>query len=489
MGYDDMFIFDMIKHERLPTIRIKKVELNNFKSVEHGEIVFNCGRSFIPYGTESDILGVYGQNGSGKTALIEALSILRQLMVGSSVGSEYADCVYINAEYAELKFWFDLQYLDGEVREVLYSFHMKRVKLSEDEISVRMRNYPDDAVLPDSLWKVCVFNEQLTMSWTDEDGTYKKSQKIIDTSTENTPFGPATKRKHFFSGKKDTLALEISKSKAYDNSQSFIFREETLKIFSSTGIYSVFYQVILELSYFSRLYFYVIDTKSTGFIRLNFAIPVYTRTRPFFFKARQTDTLTNSEYDEANFYISGISAVLNQLVPGLTISLKKLGTETIGNEEDGNIVSLVAYRDGLELPLRDESDGVRKIISVLSLISAAFASKSCTVAIDEFDAGIYEYLLGEILEIFEEEGKGQFIFTSHNLRPLEVIDKKYLYFTTTNPRNRFIRLKGIGSCNNLRDVYFREILMNEQAERIYNKTKRHRIITALVKAGSEEAML
>lgn len=50
----------------LPTVRIKKVVLDNFKSVGHGMITFNCGREFIPCDTESDILGIYGQNGSGK---------------------------------------------------------------------------------------------------------------------------------------------------------------------------------------------------------------------------------------------------------------------------------------------------------------------------------------------------------------------------------------------------------------------------------------
>ena len=144
---------------------------------------------------------------------------------------------------------------------------------------------------------------------------------------------------------------------------------------------------------------------------------------------------------------------------------------------------LVAYRDGKELPLRDESDGVRKIISVLSLITAAFNEESVTVAIDEFDAGIFEYLLGEILQAMEESGKGQFIFTSHNLRPLEVIDKKFIYFTTANPQNRYIRLKNVAVTNNLRDMYFREILLNEQAEKIYNRTKRFKIISALKKAG------
>lgn len=181
--------------------------------------------------------------------------------------------------------------------------------------------------------------------------------------------------------------------------------------------------------------------------------------------------------------ISSISFVLNQLVPGLTIDVKKLSDTLSKNGEAAAVIMLVAYRDGKELPLRDESDGVRKIISVLSLITAAFNEQSVTVAIDEFDAGIFEYLLGEILQALEESGKGQFIFTSHNLRPLEVINKKFLYFTTTNPQNRYIRLKNIAATNNLRDTYFREILLNEQEEEIYNRTKRFKIVAALKKAG------
>ena len=148
------------------------------------------------------------------------------------------------------------------------------------------------------------------------------------------------------------------------------------------------------------------------------------------------------------------------------------------------MAELVAYREGEELPLRDESDGVRKIISVLSLIVAAYNDRSFTLAIDEFDAGVFEYLLGEILQTFEESGKGQFIFTSHNLRPLEVINKKFLAFTTTNPENRYFRLKNIAATNNLRDTYFREIILGEQEEQVYNKTKRFKIAAAMRKARS-----
>lgn len=148
----------------------------------------------------------------------------------------------------------------------------------------------------------------------------------------------------------------------------------------------------------------------------------------------------------------------------------------------------MAKRGNTELPLRAESDGIRKIITELSLIIAAYNQPSVTVAIDEFDAGIFEYLLGEILQIIEESGKGQFIFTSHNLRPLEVIDKKFLYFTTTNPKKRFIHLKGIRDTHNLRDTYFREIIVGEQPEEIYSKTKRFKIVDALRKIGISERL-
>ena len=38
----------------LPTVRIQKIELENFKSIRYGEVVFNCGRKAVPQDTEPD---------------------------------------------------------------------------------------------------------------------------------------------------------------------------------------------------------------------------------------------------------------------------------------------------------------------------------------------------------------------------------------------------------------------------------------------------
>jgi hypothetical protein len=481
----DFFLTD--SHAKiLPTVRIKKVELKNFKSVKHGEILLNCGKQYVPYGSKSDILGVYGQNGSGKTSLIEALSILEMLMAGASVPDVYADCISIDELISNLTFTFDLQYQSGEIRELEYAFAMDKIELSQEEIQERYKDAPKDYPIPADNYRVHVFNEILKLSW-DEAGKRKIKQTIVDTSAENMPFGPSTKLEAFVGkDRKAVLDLEINKKLTADKSRSFIFSKKTLQVFKDSDMYSIFYQVLLEMRYFATLYFFVIDTKSSGLICLNFNLPIYTRTGVLRFDVRRPEIFSNATFDYFNMSLSGVSAVLTQLVPGLTIGFKKI-SETLTKDGDAGCVAMpVAYHNGIEIPLRDESDGVRKIISVLSLIIAAYNDQSFTLAIDEFDSGIFEYLLGEILQTFEESGKGQFIFTSHNLRPLEVIDKKFLVFTTTNPEKRYYRLKSISSTNNLRDTYFREIILGEQEEELYKKTKRFKIEAAMKKAGVVE---
>lgn len=112
-----------------------------------------------------------------------------------------------------------------------------------------------------------------------------------------------------------------------------------------------------------------------------------------------------------------------------------------------------------------------------------YNSASITVAVDELDSGVFEYLLGEILRIISEKGKGQLIFTSHNLRPLETLDKGFVAFTTTNPENRYIRLTNVKTNNNLRDFYYRDIILGEQDEPLYERTNNSEIALAFIEAG------
>ena len=468
------------REKNKPIIRIKKVVLKDFKNVRYGEITLNCSQQSSSYDADSDILGVYGQNGSGKTSLIEAIGILRSCMSGLKVHEEYADCIAIDKEQAELVFVFGLQYPDGKIREATYSFCMTRKEATIEEIQEKYKDAPNGFEVPESEQKVIIFNEKIHLLWEES----SKKQLIIDTSPKEKTFIPDTKRKVLTGGMKVAgTFLEVKKQLAYNSSLSFIFMKDVLQCFKDNEEAGSISQVLFELNSYAQHFLYVVDTKSSGLIRLNYALPIYLKTGRIRLSTKSSMSFTEHYFAIVKNIIGEISLVLSQLVPGLSIGLKKLSDTLSKNGEPGVICMLVAIRDGKELPLKAESDGVRKIISILYLIVAAFNEPSVTVAIDEFDAGIFEYLLGEILQAIEESGKGQFIFTSHNLRPLEVINEKFLYFTTTNPQNRYIRLKNIAETDNLRYAYFREIIMSEQEEEVYNRTKRFKIIAALKKAG------
>ena len=106
-----------------------------------------------------------------------------------------------------------------------------------------------------------------------------------------------------------------------------------------------------------------------------------------------------------------------------------------------------------------------------------------TLAIDELDSNIYEHLLGELLRIMQDSGQGQLIFTSHNLRPLEVLDPSSAIFTTTNPQKRYIRPFNIKSSDNLRLHYLWNITLGSDSEELCQEINRIEIAHAMRKAG------
>ena len=178
-----------------------------------------------------------------------------------------------------------------------------------------------------------------------------------------------------------------------------------------------------------------------------------------------------------------MNIVLTALIPDLTISVKVIGTELAQDGSSIKTIELVSHKNSEDIPLRYESEGIKKIISILQLLIVVYNQPSITVAIDELDAGIFEYLLGELMQILDRNGKGQVIFTSHNLRPLEMLNKNSLYFTTTNPYNRYVRMQHLRPNNNQRDFYYKSILLGGQGENLYDPTDNSVISIAFRKAG------
>lgn len=382
--------------------RLSRIEIYNFKNIKRAELDF-----------KNSMLGLYGQNGSGKTALIDVLDLVKTIICGQSVSSDYSNMIHVDAEYSRIVVQFTMDEMERH-SEIEYSFKLNRTS---------------------------IYDEILSYGYVDGEARVVKS-KLIDTSNSPT-FSPVSKYKSLIgSSKENELNVMVIKKLAYKEYRSFIFSSEFLEVVRNRSneckdeefLRHVY--ILESLVDFANYELFVV--KSKGCIE-------------------DSMVLSKSALDVYKRKIESMNRVLPYLVPNLTMGVQVLGKELMRNSSVGYRVELVLNN----IPFKYESDGVKRIVSILQPLIEVFNNTSVVVAIDDLDCGIHEYLFGEIVKLMSEQAKGQLIFTAHNLRPLEIINKKFLAFTTTDSDNRYVRYKNIAAHNNLRDVYIRDVALSD----------------------------
>lgn len=337
--------------------------------------------------------------------------------------------------------------------------------------------------------KVEIFDEVLAFSYKSKNDKMRKAP-LIDTRTDEL-FTPKAKMQELVGNDKEKyMDLLVTKRLTKATSRSFIFSREQYRRNCRNELYM---KLIESLYMFGHRELFVIDTESIGLISLN--------TLPLVFKYRNETSeavggvllslngpalIPEDTYGIVENVIKNMNIVLEQLVPGLRIGVVDLGSTMTKDGKIAKQIQLISLKNNKQIPFCYESEGIKNIVSNLQLLIVVYNNPSVTVAIDELDSGVFEYLLGEMLNIISEKGKGQLIFTSHNLRPLETIDKGFIAFTTTNQKNRYIRLTNVKGTNNLRDFYYRDIVLGEQSEQVYNPTNNFEIALAFREAGEIE---
>lgn len=466
-------------------VRIESITIQNFKNIKNGHLNFeNSKKNYA-----SSILGLYGQNGSGKTALIDALELLRLALSGKSLPQHFANFINVDSESATIKYALKVQSDKYKsAYDVVYELSLKR------EIDDSNQNMDNPSTTEN--YKAIIVDEILSYSYEPEIGKRERFATIIDTRTENDkPFVPVAKYNVLVGKSKETLTnLMVAKQLARATSRSFIFSKELVNIIRQKCQKDYHRYLIDRMMVFGNYELFVINTSNTGLISMD-ALPLSFRYSEngkatvgnMLLKLNEPTLIPEQALGIVKKVVANMNIVLQQIIPGLTIGVRELGTQLNSNGSLGCRVQLISKKNSKEIPLKYESEGIKKIVSILQLLIVVYNKASITVAIDELDSGVFEYLLGEILRIISEKGKGQLIFTSHNLRPLETIDKGFIAFTTTNPDNRYIRMTNVKSSNNLRDFYYRDIILGEQDEPVYDTTNNYEIALAFREAGASYA--
>lgn len=453
-------------------VRLSALKICNIKNVRTGRIVMpNNSRKQMAY-KNAEVLGVYGQNGSGKTAIVDALFYLQEIMVGSALGSEIKDYIGIHGDQAEIMADFII-FGQAVIYEVSYKVILQRAEngaeISRETISCAVNRGDSRSN------KIVVMDYQRC-----ERGTvFVPKIRLDDVIAANS---------------ENKTDLIVAKKMAEKRNCSYIFGESSREIFCRkyTNDFEYCSEVIKALFEFALKDLFVIRNTHSGMISANFLLPMA-------FKIEQRDrgmkgdfavpltepVVLKEEVKEILDVIVGqINMVLFTIIPGMNIAVHNYGEQLTDSGENGYRVEVVSVREGVSpIPIRMESEGIIKIISILNVLIQAFGNPSTCLVIDELDAGIFEYMLGELLDIFNKSAKGQMIFTSHNLRALEMLDKDSIMFSTINPDKRYIRMKNVKTSNNFRDTYLRGITLGGQDEVIYEETDSLKIARAFRKAG------
>ena len=464
------------------TVRIIKSELENFKNVQYGQIKYMNYRNVERDAKidNHDIVGIYGQNGSGKTAMIEALDILKFVLSGDQIKFSNYEGLLSTERTTKITTFFYIEHMDKKYK-------------AKYELELR-KNAADK--------KIELYSERLTY-WL-RGATWKTKRSIFfknpfydpDSILENNIVNIETEPLNYYKNISFVNSLQNLAVYCAQNNVSLFFNSLIKKTFSNIAENNkeefALSEVIRGLFDFGRLYFQVVKVNQLGAINNNIVLPVNMHCEsdnvimqgclPIFMNGH--GEVPEDVYKHLKNAIDSINIALKAIIPNLSIELKQVREKV--NPEGVKLIQVEVYsiREGKKFLTKYESEGIKRIISLLNYLISLYNHPEICLVVDELDSGIFEYLLGELLGVLFEEAKGQLIFTSHNLRVLEKLDTKNIVCSTTNPDNRYIVLNGVEKNHNHRDFYIRAIVLGGQKEELYDETDLQSIGYAFRKASS-----
>lgn len=515
-------------------IRIRALELKNFKNVEQGRVLLSRADSVEDIGDGADVIGLYGQNGSGKTSFIQALSILKTLMSGEPLPIKSSEYVACDQDAFELSVEFfvaagDDDALSDYILGISDTCPAHMPYIASYAVKVGACSGKSPLVLSESLsCKDLESGESLheVFSWevrggassgepepARASGISEPLTKLVESargqwSYDATDIAPSTHWRALM-GIDKTLSsrLEATRDKVFQQGESLLFSpgfasfcadmlNDGTKEISKAAAEAVnrvlipSFSVAFSCGEFAKKDMAVLPTTHQGVLPLGY-LPLASHEGErgdyvdnfMLLDIDSKDPMPAQRVDELERALENVNKVIGQIVPGLSVSVKRLGKVAGNNGETLESIELMSVRGESSVPLRNESEGIQKILSIVSLLIDVHTNPSAFVGIDELDSGVFEYLLGEILQAIAEHGFGQLVFTAHNLRPLEVLPSSSIWFTTVEPDRRYTKASGVRDSNNLRKMYLKDIRLGGVGDEVYVPTSPLRIDGALYDAG------
>lgn len=351
------------------------------------------------------IKAIYGENGSGKSAIITAVKIFQDIICNSQYLSESKNQKLldelINKKTQHYKFKCEfLCRLEKDNIIFAYELQLKKnesglYEIVYEKLSERSGNYSNSRYK--SIYEV-------------------SNGKLIFVNAQNENYSMIEKMTYNLLGKSSFLNIFFFN---FNN-----FNKDTVT--DSTRIY-VRVCICMVLAFIIKVYLDEEDKHELYFIKKVFSERIKNDNNYIsenVLEIMDSLSVTDSIIPKNNFdiYVEKI----NNLTAFLRIFKHDLKSIEIDKKDDGD-----NYRCDLNLNYGDylinkefESTGIKKLIKLYDCFDAA--SKYGIVFIDEMDSNLNDVYLCKIIEYFMYYGKGQLCFTTHNLDPMSVLkENKY----------------------------------------------------------------
>lgn len=430
-------------------LRLAEITMKDFMGVEYGELTFSRLKRDWNDENEfwkSNVIGIYGPNGSGKTTVVESLQLLKDVIDISNtrLDSKYrrqlkqplsGHYIRVGADAAELTFLFHCCSDEGPIgKSFRYAFSIT----GEDPFKIE-----------NELFQVIDETEKVIHSLSTNDipentadffEAFADSDQTIPSLTNNTSIS-------------NDMSLMLQYDKILPEPQA---KEARICFHQFTEIIN--YNLIILFDDLAKAMLRN-DSEQTSSIPL---IPF--STFPYFLDLKDgciirvphISDLKDTGSEILLRQISFLSDTLETLVPDISLSVR--------NED--NRFMIYVEKDDISIPFAKESYGIKKLVYLCCYLPVLFQSPAYMLIFDELDEGLFEHLLGSLLLAVQDKAEGQLIFTAHNLRPLQCLKHGSIRFALlpsdsdkakdqTKKTNQYSEINCLNKRSNLRDIYYK----------------------------------
>lgn len=415
----------------------KPIELNF-----HDKII---PKSFSSYNT--NIKAIYGENGSGKSGIVHALKIYHDLIMDGNYLYDTQNIKHLNELinnklnklFIEVTF---LLYLDINGKPY-YKKYKHSIELESLNISKSIEIVSEKLFIYE---RNSYKDSKATLAFENKFG--KETRSSLSEKTKDLAKNQLNKKSIISIYIDELFKSSIDNDKEEENQENksgdlSVQNNKDINILAPFSIFANHFHVFMDDSDNHSYFLDIMEPNQSVYFELNKGDFLITKKSSMFENKssnfgslnipRSTTSLVISKDDKSDYlkHVKKLEKFIKLFKKDLTEIIVDFRPYKISNDVIAEL--WLKYDSGEPVFIEFESTGIKKLVVLFEAFS--LLEKGNIVVVDELDANIHDVYLLKMIEYFSEYSEGQFIFTTHNLGPMEILKsrKHSLDFLTSYP--------------------------------------------------------